>query len=280
MRVKQKNMCALALGMALVWGQNVLAADDMAGMDMSTSSMQGGPAPADARDPHAYSGGYDFGMYPRMKMADDEMMAGLMINRLERAKTKDDTYFSAYDMQGWVGKDYDRLVIKAEGEIDEGKIHEARTELLWSHAISAYWDAQMGMRHDSGIDPSRNWLAVGMQGLAPYWFEVDATVYAGDQGRTALRLSGEYELLLTQKLILQPRIEASFYGMKDEERGIGAGLNNVVTGLRLRYEIRREFAPYVGMDWLSKHGETADYATAAGRNTHEANVVAGLRMWF
>lgn len=284
MMLKRKNMSAVALSLAAAWGHYAIAADDMAGMDMSGGAeapqMQGGSAPANARDPHAYSGGYDFGPIPRPVMADEHYRAGLMVNRVERVKTKDDTYFSAYDLQGWVGKDYDKLVIKAEGEVDEGKIHEARTELLWSHAISAYWDAQVGMRHDSGIDPSRNWLAAGVQGLAPYWFEVDATVYAGDQGRTALRLSGEYELLLTQKLILQPRVEASFYGMKDEERGIGSGLNSVVTGLRLRYEIRREFAPYIGMDWIGKFGETADYATAAGANTHEANVVAGLRMWF
>ncbi|OYY43636.1 MAG: copper resistance protein CopB [Gallionellales bacterium 35-53-114] len=296
-------MTVITLSLAAVWGQYAFAADDMSGMDHSQMNqvkvaatdsmagmdmsggadapkMQGGFAPANARDPHAYSGGYDFGPIARPVMADEHVRAGLMINRIERVKTKGDTYFSAYDMQGWIGKDYDKLVVKAEGEVAEGKIHEARTELLWSHAISTFWDAQVGVRNDSGIDPSRNWLAAGVQGLAPYWFEVDATVYAGDQGRTALRLSGEYELLLTQKLILQPRVEASFYGMKDAERGIGSGLNSVVTGLRLRYEIRREFAPYIGMDWISKFGETADYATAAGGNTHEANVVAGLRMWF
>jgi copper resistance protein B len=171
-------------------------------------------------------------------------------------------------------------VLKAEGEIDGGKIHEARTELLWSHATSAYWDAQLGVRNDSGDAPGRNWLALGMQGLAPYWFEVDVTAYIGDRGRTALRLSAEYELLFTQKLILQPRIEANFYGVEDAEREIGAGLSNVIAGLRLRYEIRREFAPYIGVDWSGKYGATADYATLTGANTHDTNVVAGLRVWF
>lgn len=281
---KGKDMAVMALILALACGQYAVAAEDMAGMDMSgagnAAGMQGGSAPANARDPHAYSGGYHMGMSSEMKMADEAVMAGVMINRLERIQARDHTYFNAYDLQGRVGKDYDRLVVKAEGEVDEGKIHDARTELLWSHAATAYWDTQLGVRHDSGIAPGRDWVAVGVQGLAPYWFEVDATFYAGDQGRTALRLSVEYELLMTQKLILQPRFEANFYGMKDEERETGSGLSNAVAGMRLRYEIRREFAPYIGVDWVRKFGETADYAAAAGTNTHAANVVAGLRVWF
>lgn len=281
--IKLKALFVTTLSLAAIWGQNAFSADDMAGMNMSVADvpkMQGGSAPANARDPHAYSDGYDFGAIPRPRMMDEAIIGGVMINRLERVQTKDNTYFNAYDLQGRIGKDYDKLVLKAEGEIDEGKIHEARTELLWSHATSAYWDGQLGVRHDSGVAPSRNWLALGMQGLAPYWFEIDATAYVGDQGRSALRLSAEYELLFTQKLILQPRIEANFYGVKDEEREIGAGLSNVVTGLRLRYEIRREFSPYIGVDWYSKFGETADFATAAGANIHDMNIVAGLRAWF
>jgi copper resistance protein B len=233
-------------------------------------AMQGGAPPANARDPQAYSGGYGFGPIDRPHMADEAIMSGVMINRLERTQTRDNTYFNAYEMQGWVGKDYERMVVKAEGEI----------ELLWSHATSAYWNAQVGLRNDSGVLPGRNWLAVGMQGLAPYWFEIDAAAYVGDQGRTALRLSAEYELLFTQKLILQPRIEANFYGIEDQERELGAGLSNVVAGLRVRYEIRREFAPYLGVDWNAKFGATADYAKAAGVNTSDTNLVAGLRFWF
>lgn len=280
---KLTTLCVTTLCLAAILGNNAIAAEDMAGMNMGGADapkMQGGSAPANARDPHAYSGGYDFGPIPRPVMADEAIMTGVMINRLERAQTKENTYLSAYDLQGRIGKDYERLVLKAEGVIDEGKVHEARTELLWSHATSAYWDGQLGVRHDSGVAPSRNWLALGMQGLAPYWFEIDATVYVGDQGRSALRLSAEYELLFTQKLILQPRMEVNFYGVKDEEREIGAGLSNMVAGLRLRYEIRREFAPYIGVDWSSKFGATADYATAAGANINDMNIVAGLRAWF
>lgn len=275
-------LCVAAAFVTATWGQNAMAADsaskadDMAGMDMS---MQGGSAPADARDPHAYSGGYDFGPFSPLRMGDEDYMAGLMINRLERAQTSHNV-LSVYDLQGWIGKDYDKLVLKAEGEVDDGKLHEARTEILWSHALDAYWNTQLGARQDSGVAPGRSWLAFGVQGLAPYWFEVDATVYVGEQGRTAIRLGAEYELLITQKLILQPRVEANFYGMQDEARQLGTGLSSLVAGMRLRYEIRRELAPYVGMDWSGKFGGTADYASAAGARTSDTSVVAGVRLWF
>lgn len=242
--------------------------------------MQGGSAPADARDPHAYSGGYGFRASPRLVMADEYYMSGVMINRLERVQALNNYFYNAYDLQGFVGKDYNRLVVKAEGEVDQGKIHEARTELLWSHAVDAYWNTQLGVRYDSGEAPSRSWLALGVQGLAPYWFEVDATAYVGEQGRTAFRLGAEYELLITQKLILQPRLEANFYGVEDEARDRGAGLSTLVTGVRLRYEIRREFAPYVGVDWSRKYGGTADHAREAGARTNDTSVVAGLRIWY
>ncbi len=242
--------------------------------------MQGGSAPADARDPHAYADGQDFGPLGHPHMGDDEIMSGVWFNRLERVQANNDTYANAYELRGWVGKDYDKLVLKAEGDVDEGKLHEARTELFWSHANSAFWDMQLGMRNDSGVAPAQNWLAAGVQGLAPYWFEIDATAYVADQGRTAFRLSAEYELLFTQKLILQPRFEANFYGKADVERETGAGLSNALAGLRLRYEFSRQFAPYIGIDWLSKFGETADMATVAGASVHDTNVVAGLRMWF
>jgi copper resistance protein B len=119
-----------------------------------------------------------------------------------------------------------------------------------------------------------------MQGLAPYWFGVDATAYLGERGRTAVRLSTEYELLLTQKLILQPRVEVSFFGQQDAARALGSGLSGMVAGVRLRYEIRREFAPYIGVEWNGKFGGTANFARAAGVKVNDTRVVAGLRFWF
>ncbi|MDO8703689.1 MAG: copper resistance protein B [Sulfuricaulis sp.] len=250
---------------------------DMGGMDHG--SMQGGSPPPDARDPHAYSGGYDFGPISPPRMGDVHNFHGLMIDRLERIRTRDNSY-TEYDLQAWFGRDYDRAVLKAEGEVDGGRLHDARTELLWGHAIAAYWNTQLGVRHDGGIEPSRTWLAFGVQGLAPYWFEMDITGYIGEHGRTALSVEAEYELLLTQKLILQPRLEANFYGKRDAERELGSGLSDLVAGVRLRYEIRREFAPYVGVERSGKFGGTADFARDKGNQAMATRVVAGLRFWF
>lgn len=245
----------------------------------SQKPMQGGDAPADARDPHAYSDGYDFGPIPPPKMADVGYMGGVLFNRFEATQLRGAVPVM-YDVQGWFGKDYEKLVVKSEGEVKSGKLQDARTELLWGHALATYWDTQLGVRNDSGVAPNRNWLAFGVQGIAPYWFGIDATAYLGERGRTAVRLSTEYELLLTQKLILQPRAEVNFFGQQDAARELGSGLSSMVAGVRLRYEIRREFAPYVGVEWNGKFGGTANYARAAGARVNNTRVLAGLRFWF
>jgi len=250
---------------------------DMAGMDHG--AMQSESSPLNARDPDSYADGYDFGPIPRPRLADEHNFGSLLVDRLESVRTSDNTS-TAYDLQAWYGRDYDRAVLKAEGDIDAGKLQEARSELLWGHAVAAFWDTQLGMRHDSGVGPNRGWLAFGVQGLAPYWFEIDATGYVGDSGHSALRLSAEYELLFTQELILQPRLEANFYGKGDANRELGSGLSDLAVGIRLRYEIRREFAPYIGIEWAGEYGGTAGYARAAGDANDEARLVAGVRFWF
>lgn len=261
-------------------------AGEMPGMDHGEMNMQGGPAPSDARDPHGYSGGYtlDSGKYalpgPRqLRLADEHSFGSLLIDRLERVDTREGNA-TAYEAQAWFGRNYDRLVVKAEGDYGKGKLQEARTELLWGHAIATFWDTQLGVRYDSGVGPDRGWLAFGVQGLAPYWFEVDAAAYVGDKGRTAFRLGAEYELLLTQKLVLQPRLEINAYGKSDEALGIGSGLSDGVAGLRLRYEFTRQFAPYVGVERAGKFGKTADLARAAGEKIDETRWIAGVRFWF
>jgi len=255
-------------------------------MDHGSMSMPEETYPADVRDPHAYSGGYtlDSGPYalpgPRqLPMADEHAYGALLMNRLEHVNTRSGNA-TAYDAQAWFGHNYDRVVVKAEGDIANGKLHEARSELLWSHAAASFWDRQLGLRYDSGVGPNRSWLAFGVQGLAPYWFEVNATAYVGKSGRTALRLGAEYELLLTQRLILQPRIEVNLYGKNDQTRDIGSGLSDGVAGLRFRYEFTRQFAPYAGIEWTGKFGETAELARIAGGNTSETRWVAGVRFWF
>lgn len=243
------------------------------------SAMQGGSAPADARDPHAYSGGYDFGPLPRLRLADEYSFASLRVNRLEAVQNSNNSWIT-YDLQAWYGRDYNRAVLKAEGDYDNSNITEASTELLWGHAIATYWDTQLGIRYDNGDDPNRTWLAMGIQGLAPYWFELDTTFYIGDEGRTALALEAEYELLFSQKLILQPRLETNVYGKADAERGLGSGLSDITVGLRLRYEFRREFAPYIGVEWTNQFGDTANYTQAAGGPKSDTTAMAGIRFWF
>lgn len=273
------------LGFSSAWAQS--GGHDMAGMDHGSMSMQGGAAPADARDPHAYAGGatLEAGPYARpgpreLSLADEHNFGSLLVDRLEHVRVRDGGTETAYDAQAWFGRDYDKLVVKAEGAHASGKLQEARTELLWSHAIASYWDVQAGLRQDSGVGPDRSWLAVGVQGLAPYWFEVDATAYLGNNGRTALRLGAEYELPLTQRLILQPRAEINLYGKSDLARDTGNGLSDGVFGVRLRYEVSKQFAPYIGVERTSKYGKTADLVRSAGEPTGETRWVAGLRFWF
>lgn len=268
-------------------GMDHSAHSAMPGMDHGSMNMQGGSAPPDARDPDAYSNGYRLGAGPyalgdtrHLMMADEHRFASVLVECLEWAHGNG-TNATAYDAQAWFGTSYDKLVIKAEGDIHKGRVEEARTELLWGHAIAPFWDTQLGLRNDAGTGrPGRNWAAFGVQGLAPYWFHLEATAYVGDSGRTALRLSSEYELLLTQRLILQPRLEASFYGKRDPALEIGSGLSSGTLGLRLRYEFSRQFAPYVGVERSQAFGGTANLIEAAGGRRGETRVVAGVRFWF
>ena len=227
-----------------------------------------------------------------MDMHDDPLLAMFKLDQFERARS-DDAYSTSWEAEGWIGRDFDKLWLRTEGEHENG-VTDARIEAFWDHAFASFWDWQLGARHDFGSGPQRplpaihglrgtwapahrDWAAFGVQGLAPYWFEIEATAYVGEEGRTALRLRAEYELLLTQRLILQPELEANLYGKDDPARGIADGLSDFEFGLRLRYEIRREFAPYVGVVWVRRFGDDDALNTRTGSDTQ---VVAGLRVWF
>ena len=254
------------------------AGSTTASMSMNIGAMQRGAPPPDARDPNAYSDGETFGAM-RPKMEDDRNFAALMVDNLEAVRVDGHTVVP-YDLEAWYGRTFDRGVLKSEGDVEGGKVTEARTELLWSHALAPFWDRQLGVRYDSGEGPDRRWLAFGVEGLSPYKFELEATAYVGESGRTALRFDGSREFLVTQKLILKPRLEATVYGKDDVERGIGSGLSDVAASVRLRYEVRREIAPYVGVEWVRKLGATADLARAGGEDPHDTEVVVGVRFWF
>ncbi|GAC1407477.1 MAG: copper resistance protein B [Burkholderiaceae bacterium] len=253
----------------------------MKGMDMGgkMKSMQGGAAPAEARDPDIYADGLALGHMPGMDMADDTIRARLILDRLEAFRTSK-SHGQVLDAQGWIGGDLDKLWLKVDGERANGKLGATRTEALWNHAIATYWGLQTGVRHDFGDGPGRTWAAFGVQGLAPYWFDVQATAYVGQGGRTALRFEPEYDLLLTQRLILQPNVKINLYGKNDPARGIGSGLSVMEAGLRLRYEFSRKVAPYIGVVYNRKFGTTAQYANDAGKPASETRLVSGVRIWF
>ena len=211
-----------------------------------------------------------------MQMRDAAAFAMFKLDQFERAV---DASATAWEAEAWYGSDFDKLWLRSEGGRENGR-SDLHTELFWDHAFAAFWDWQLGARHDSGSGPARDWVGFGVQGLAPYWIELQATAYVGEQGRSAARLRAEYELLLTQKLILQPELELNLYAKSDRQREVGAGLSDAAFGVRLRYEIRREFAPYVGIVWTRRFGDAADFARAAGHDAADTQLVAGVRVWF
>lgn len=247
---------------------------------------QGGEPPPDARDPHAYAHGMTLTQGPyvltgsahHLAHADQRLFATVLFDRFEY-NIEQDT--GEYEFQASYGKTYNRLVLKGEAEIVDLDFEHSQTDILWGHAITAYFDRQLGVRLDTfDHGQNRQWLAVGVQGLLPYWFEVDVTGYLGTSGRSALAMEAEYELRLTQRLVLQPKAEVSFYGKDDEINGIGRGLSEVSLGVRLRYEIDRRFAPYIGVERSGLFGQTEDFAVASNEQTRSTDYVAGIKFWF
>lgn len=185
-----------------------------------------------------------------------------------------------WEGESWIGTDRNRLWLRTEGERRNSRTEEADLEVLYGHSVSTWWDVVAGLRHDFKPGESQDFAAIGVMGLAPYKFEVAATAYVGQSGQTAARLEAQYETLFTNRLILQPLVEANFYGQGDAKRGIGSGLSSVEAGLRLRYEITRRFAPYIGLVYERAFGRTADLRRAEGEDINETRLVAGIRIWF
>lgn len=208
----------------------------------------------------------------------------LLLDQLEyRANDGEDTF--NWDAISWVGGDYQRLWIKTEGDVglDTGD-GEAELQLLYGKLISPFFDFQAGIKYDqvysSDGGPGRASGVIGIQGLAPYLFELDTALFVSQDGDVSLRFGAEYQLLLTQRLILQPELETNIAIQQVEEFGVGSGLNDIELGLRLRYEISRQFAPYVGVNWTRQFGDTADLAEEEGGSTDNFALVGGLRLLF
>jgi len=244
------------------------------------------PAAARAAPPHAADLLFDPAI---MAAARKQLLAengdvrttAVLIDTLEASFDDGEEGYS-WNAQGWTGGDINRFWWKTEGEgAFDGKLHEAEVQALYSRAVAPFWDVQAGVRQDfrpDGDDTTH--LTLGVQGVAPYWFEMSAAAFLSTEGDLTARAEAEYDQRLTQKWILQPAIEIALSASDIPELEMGSGLTSVTAGLRLRYEIRKEFAPYVGVEWSRSFGDTADYAKARGDDVEATRFVVGIKAWF
>ena len=263
------------------------AGHDMAGMPgMETPASEIGdtPAPAPPSD-HAADG-----IFGAAQMANSRAMLrhenggmpaySIVFNLAEyRVQKGADAY--RWDGEGWFGGDINRFVVKTEGEGSvRGGVESGEVQALYSRAIGPWFNLQAGVRYDFKPGPSRTYATIGFEGVTPYWFEVEGALFLSDKGDVLGRLEGYYDQRITQNLILQPRVELNFAAQDVPANGIGSGLSDAELGLRLRYEIRREFAPYIGVSWERKIGDSARFARAAGERVQATSLVVGIRTWF
>lgn len=208
--------------------------------------------------------------------------SSLILGERFEVQSNDGDPLTVWEAQAWFGGDLQKLWIKTEGEYktDEGRLEEAEIQALYSRALSPFWDIQAGFRYDLKPDPSRSYAVIGVQGLAPFWFELDGQLFLSNKGDSSVRLEAEYELRLTQRWKLQPRLELNASFSEDKQIGIGSGLSSAEAGLRLRYEITREFAPYFGVSWNRSFGETKELRALAGNDDQQFSWVAGIRFWY
>lgn len=209
---------------------------------------------------------------------DTERFTFLLLDRLEYRWQKGDNA-AVWDAQAWWGGDSNKLWLKSEGEKAAGHTEEAEIQALYARRIAPFWHLQAGVRHEARPEPAQNYAVLALQGMAPYWLELDASLFMR-AGELSGRLEAEHDLLLTQRLILEPSLEVNFAGAAGPARGIGKGVNDLELGLRLRYELRREIAPYIGVTWTRKAGDTADLVRAGGEDASVLALVAGIRLWY
>ncbi len=214
------------------------------------------------------------------KMLDEAIFGHLLFDQLEGRFGFNQGNTFRWEAQGWLGTDENRIWLLSEGRYSNNQLDDGIHQLFYGRAITTYFDALVGVRYDLDSLPGRGWGAFGIQGLAPQFFKVSAIGYVSGEGHLAARLEASYDLLITQRLILQPQIELNFYSKDDPARQIGAGFSELDAGLRLRYEITRQFAPYVGITYLGQYGATADYVSATGGVTQQLRFTVGLRTWF
>ncbi|MCG7962325.1 MAG: copper resistance protein B [Candidatus Thiodiazotropha taylori] len=209
---------------------------------------------------------------------DDPLVYKVMIDKLETRITNGPNPL-VLEADAWIGYDLHKFWFKTDVEWVEGETEEGEIQLLYSRAISPFWDFQAGWRRDIKPKPDRDYLTLAFKGLAPYLFEVDAGLFIGESGRINGRLNAEYEYMLNQKWVLTPEFSMNLYSKDDAERSIGSGLSDISLGLRLRYEVRREFAPYIGVNWKKQFGDTANFTESEGEDISDTQMVFGIRAW-
>ena len=211
----------------------------------------------------------------------DRIFSYVQAEQSELRITHEGSEIYNWDVRGWIGGDYDRLWFKTQGDdLLDGPVEAAELQLRYSHLVTAFWELAVGVRYDIEPEPSRGFAVFAAHGLAPFLYEVDADAFISEDGDVSARIEVEYPILITQRLVLQPAFEPDFAVQEAEEVGIGPGLSQVELGLRLRYEIVRELAPYVGFVWERKVGRTADLARRRGEDFDVPAFVAGVRFWF
>jgi copper resistance protein B len=213
---------------------------------------------------------------PAHAMLEDPFNRSVVFDELELYGSDD----LRWDASAWLGYSFDRFTVRTEGEKRDGQTERAELQLLWTHAFARWWDVVAGARADFEPGSSRNWAVLGVQGLAPYRLALEATVFVGGSGDTAARFEVERDFLIARRVILQPQLELNWYGQTDRERRVGSGLSSVEAGLRLRYEFRREAAPYIGLVRERLVGSSADFARSFGRAPDDSSLVAGIRLRF
>ena len=222
---------------------------------------------------------------PATAMGDEDRYWALVVDQLEH-RWQEGADSLRWDLEGWFGGDTNRLWWRAEGDsrTQGGSGGEFELHVFYARHVSAYWDFLVGARQDVVFGPGRNrertYAVLSLEGLAPYRAELEPSLFVADDGDVSLRLTATTDLYVTQRLIAQPRFEINVAADDAREFGVRSGVNDVELGLRLRYEIRREVAPYVGVSWLRRIGSTAELARARGEGKQDLAFVAGVRFWF
>jgi copper resistance protein B len=217
---------------------------------------------------------------PAAAVKDNMVFTHIMLDQFEGRTNGSDNMFR-WDGEGWVGTDMNRLWVKSEGFAGNGKVSDGDHEALYDRPIPRmrYFDAQAGVRADLDSDPTRVWFAVGVEGLAPYFLELEPTFYVSDGGHMAGRINGSWDLFITQRWVVQPQAELNFYTKDDPARKTGSGLSDIDSGIRLRYQVKRKFSPYIGWAYNGKYGDSALYTRRSGEATSNSSFIFGLRLW-